>query len=172
MVEQPFFADRRFTHPTMSLISGFLNIIGLPTATTVLTQGTFLPGLAISQGTLLIDESRLTYPGDLLHEAGHVAVTPATKRRELGQNARFDAGEEMAAIAWSYAATLHLQIDPAIVFHPDGYRGGSRAIIENFSHGRYLGVPLLEWYGLAASKKEAAALQVLPYPHMLKWLRD
>ncbi len=172
MVEQPSFADRRFNHPTTSLISGFLNTIGLPTAAAVLTQVTFLPGLAISQGTLLIDEPRLAYPGDLLHEAGHVAVTPAIKRRELGQNVRYDAGEEMAAIAWSYAAALHLKMAPAIVFHPHGYRGSSQAIIENFSQGRYLGVPLLEWYGLAASKKEAATLEVLPYPHMLKWIRD
>lgn len=166
------FNDDRFSRPITSLMAGFLSSIGLETAPAVLSHETFLPGLMISHGTLLIDEARLAYPGDVLHEAGHIAVTAAARRQEFHQNAGSDAGEEMAAIAWSYAAALHIGIDLATVFHPDGYRGGARAIVENFSQGRYLGVPLLEWYGLTASKKDAIALQVPPYPHMLKWLRD
>ncbi|HEY7406254.1 MAG TPA: hypothetical protein VIB39_22195 [Candidatus Angelobacter sp.] len=170
--ETPRFCDNRFSRPITSLMTGFLSSIGLETAPAVLSQETFLPGLMISHGILLIDEARLTYPGDVLHEAGHIAVTPAAQRRELHQSAGSDAGEEMAAIAWSYAAALYIGIDLAIVFHADGYRGSSPAIVENFSQGRYLGVPLLEWYGLTAGRKEAASLQIPSYPHMLRWLRD
>jgi hypothetical protein len=59
-----------------------------------------------------------------------------------------------------------------VVFHPKGYSGGSQAILLNFSQGRYFGVPMLEWLGLAEDKNTAALLQVPRYPHMLKWLRD
>lgn len=165
------FSDVRFSSPITSLIAGFLSSIGMEVSPSALGE-TFLPGLMIRGGTLLIDEAKLTYPGDILHEAGHIAVTPANKRRELYLNAGDEAGEEMAAIAWSYAAAVHTGIDLSIVFHPDGYRGGSQAIIDNFSQGRYVGVPLLEWYGLTAGKARAAELQVPAYPHMLKWLRD
>ena len=68
----------------------------------------------------------------------------------------------MAAIAWSYAAALHLNLAPEVVFHAAGYRGGSRSMIENFSAGRYIGVPFLKWIGLTGDN----------YPAMTRWLRD
>jgi hypothetical protein len=117
------FSDNRFGSQITSLIAGFLTAIGLEITPAVLSDDTFLPGLTIDRGTLLIDESKLAYPGDLLHEAGHIAVTAPDKRGQLGKNAGYDAGHEMAAIAWSYAAALHIGIDLTIVFHPDGYRG-------------------------------------------------
>jgi hypothetical protein len=168
----PVFSDSRYANPLTSRMAGFLASIGLETAPVVLAETGFLDGLMISHGVLLIDEVRLGYPGDLLHEAGHLAVITGEKRKLLCGSAGSDPGEEMAAIAWSYAAALYLEIDPAVVFHPNGYSGGSQAILLNFSQGRYFGVPMLEWLGLTADKKTAALLQVSRYPHMLKWLRD
>jgi hypothetical protein len=168
----PVFSDPRYASPLTSSMAGFLASIGLKTAPVVVPEAGFLDGLMISHGVLLIDEIRLAYPGDLLHEAGHLAVVPGEKRKLLYGNAGSDPGEEMAAIAWSYAAALYLGIDPAVVFHSSGYSGGSQAILQNFSQGRYFGVPMLEWFGLTADKKTAALLQVSRYPHMLKWLRD
>lgn len=165
------FFDSRYANPLTSQMAGFLASIGLQTAPAVFAEPCFLDGLMINHGVLLINEARLTYPGDLLHEAGHLAVIPSEERKRLHGNVGEDPGEEMAAIAWSYAAALYMQIDPAIVFHSEGYRGGSQVILENFSQGRYFGVPLLQWMGLTADKKNAARLQVPPYPHMLKWLR-
>ena len=166
------FSDPRYANPLTSRMAGFLASIGLETAPAVLPEAAFLEGLKISHGVLLIDEVRLAYPGDLLHEAGHLAVVPGSQRKLLYRNAGSDPGEEMAAIAWSYAAALYLGIDPAVVFHPSGYSGGSQAILLNFSQGRYFGVPMLEWFGLTADKETAARLQVPPYPHIQKWLRD
>ena len=40
------------------------------------------------------------------------------------------------AIAWSYAAGVHLGLSASLVFHEMGYRGGSQALIDNFSMGR------------------------------------
>src|ERR1044071_6519326 len=166
------FSDSRYANPFTARMAGFLASIGLETAPAVLTEAGFLDGLMISHGVLHIDEARLAYPGDLLHEAGHLAVVTGAQRKLLYGNAGSDPGEEMAAIAWSYAAALYLGIDPAVVFHPNGYSGGSQAILQNFSQGRYFGVPMLEWFGLTADKKTAALPQVSRYPHMLKWLRD
>ena len=47
---------------------------------------------------------------------------------------------KLAAIAWSYAAVVHLGVDPSIVFHSEGYRGWSRSLLDNFVAGRFLAV--------------------------------
>jgi hypothetical protein len=164
--------DPRFHDPITSCLAGFLVSLGLEVAPAELPPGTFLPGLMVRDGKLLIDEAKLAYPGDILHEAGHLALLPAGKRARLEDNAGDDGGFEMAAIAWSYAAILHLEMDPAIVFHPAGYKGGAQAILDNFAQRRFFGVPVLEWLGMTADSKRAAALGVPPYPHMLKWLND
>ena len=79
--------------------------------------------------------------------------------------------EEMMAIAWSYAACVHLNLDPHFVFHEGGYKGGSH-LVENFNARRYIGLPMLQWIGLTADDNNAPALNVRPYPHMIKWLLD
>ena len=165
-------SDPRFRHPVTARLAGFLAEIGLEAEPAELPPDTFLSGLMIRDGKLLIDEGKLTYPGDILHEAGHLALLPAAQRAGLQDNAGADGGMEMAAIAWSYAAVLHLGMDPAIVFHAGGYRGGGQNIIDNFAQRRFIGVPVLEWLGMTADGKRAATLGVPPYPHMLKWLND
>jgi hypothetical protein len=161
-----------FRDSLTSTLAAFVNSIGLRVEPAQIAEDTFLPGLHISRGTILIDESTLSYPGDILHEAGHLAVTPAEKRKIISGNAGPDPGEEMTAIAWSYAAAIHLSVNPAVVFHHQGYHGGSQAILENFAAGRYFGVPMLQWLGMTADVNTARELNVAPYPHMLKWLRD
>ena len=151
----------------------FINEIGITTEYKVITSDVcFLPGLLIEQGKIIIDRDKLRFPGDILHEAGHIAVVPAAERYVLDGPAvgeRKDApAEEMMAIAWSYAACIHLDIDPTFVFHVEGYRGGSASIIENFSAGRYFGVPVLQWLGMTASFGSSAGV----YPCMIKWMRD
>lgn len=164
--------DPRFRDPVTARLAGFLTSIGLEVEPAELPPDTFLAGLMISHGELLIDEAKLAYPGDILHEAGHLALLPASRRRQLADNAGGDGGMEMAAIAWSYAAILHLGMDPAIVFHPAGYKGGAQAILDNFAQRHYFGVPILEWLEMAADTKKAARLGVPPFPHMLKWVND
>ena len=61
----------------------FLKEIGLEVISTNISCETFLPGILVDQGKLLIDENRLLWPGDLLHEAGHLAVVPARLRSTL-----------------------------------------------------------------------------------------
>lgn len=161
-----------FNDPTTIKIVTFLREIGLEIKVAEFHQPTFLPGIDVDQGALLVDQPKLTYPGDLLHEAGHLAVTPAEKRKRLHGNVGKKASEEMMAIAWSYAAAVHLELDLAILFHSGGYRGWSESLIENFTQGRYFGVPMLQWLGLTVDEKRARHLGIAPYPTMIRWMLD
>lgn len=159
-VSQPVAGE--FLNPVTNQIASFLTGIGLRVCAGQIPDRTILPGIHVAGGGLVVDESRLAYPGDLLHEAGHLAVVPAAQRNSLDGDTGESGGEEMAAIAWSYAAAVHLGLSPDVVFHAAGYRGGSLAILENFGAGRYIGVPFLKWIGLTGEA----------YPVMTRWLRE
>ncbi|MBX3654747.1 MAG: hypothetical protein KIS62_18015 [Ramlibacter sp.] len=150
----------------------FLRSLGLQVRRDELGDDCFLPGLALEAGTLVVDESRLKYPGDLLHEAGHLAVLTTAERARVDGTLAAEGGEEMGAIAWSYAAARHLGLDLAVLFHPQGYRDGADALLENFAQGHYVGVPYLQWLGLTLEPGPAAQQGCAPYPHMLRWLRE
>ncbi len=158
-----------FANPVTERLAAFVRGIGIEVRAAALCDDTFLPGLDIRHGAVLLDEQRLAYPGDLLHEAGHIAVAPPEQRAApaLAPNA----GDEMATLAWSYAALRHLELDADVVFHPNGYKGGAQALIDAFTGGGNLGVPLLQWYGMTFEPKAAAERGVEPFPHMLRWLR-
>lgn len=156
-------------------IVDFLAEIGIEVQIRSIDHETFLPGVTIEAGKLVVDESKLKHPGDMLHEAGHLAVTAHDERPTMTGTIELPDAEsggcEMAAIAWSYAALCHLRLDPSVVFHEEGYKGGSESLIENFSHGCYIGVPMLQWFGLAVEEGSADGADVKPYPHMIKWVR-
>ncbi len=162
-----------FDDPIITKIVTFLDTIGIPAITGPVEGETLLPGLTVQGGTLLFDPDRLTWPGDLLHEAGHIAVADPALRDQLG-DVDTDPGTEMAAIAWSYAAALEIGIDPAIVLHEGGYRqvGGGAAILHNFNTGKYIGAPMLQWYGMTAEPHQAEAFGMPAYPTMTHWLRQ
>jgi hypothetical protein len=158
-----------FANPLIEKLATFVRGVGIDVRAATLEEPTFLPGLSIQAGALLIDEARVKYPGDILHEAGHIAVSDPAVRGTSGVST--EPGDEMAAIAWSYAAARNLDLDPAILFHPDGYKGGADALIENFAAGRTIGVPLLQWYGMTIEPRQARKQSAEPYPHMQRWMR-
>lgn len=149
----------------------FLQRIGIPVHFRSFDGKEFLPGISISNGEIVVNRDSLKYPGDILHEAGHIAVVPASERSSLNAQSIADRemreAEEMMAIAWSYAACVHLGIDATFVFHDNGYKGGGSSIAENFREGRYFGVPVLKWVGMCNNPDEENG-----YPKMIKWLRE
>jgi len=152
----------------------FLNDIGVQTSFRSIGDDSFLPGFLIENGMVVIDMDLLQYPGDILHEAGHIAVVPFADRSRLNEKAiikrRDREAEEVMAIAWSYAACIHLMIDPSFVFHEDGYRGGSNSIMDSCSRNEYMGMFMLQSLGMATDNKEAA--RGASTPRMIKWLRE
>lgn len=150
----------------------FLDEIGIPVEQKSLTQTCFLPGLSIEGGTIYYDSERMLYPGDLLHEAGHLACTPGALRPKAGTDELPewpDDGNEIGAVLWSYSACKHLKLSPKVVFHPDGYKGDSDWLIETFEDGTYIGLPLLVWLGLC-DDPEKSENPDLAFPHMKRWL--
>ncbi len=133
-------------------------------------EKTFLPGVKISDGALLIDFEKLLYPGDLLHEAGHIAVSDEVSRAHLTgdmQDEGHQAADEMATIAWSWAAAQHLNIAPEVLFHKDGYKGGSESLIRAFRDNGGFGYPLLYTWFMCEQPDHPQG-----YPKMLRWLRN
>ncbi|TVT78781.1 MAG: hypothetical protein FHP92_00405 [Denitromonas halophila] len=153
-------------------ILAFLLRIGVPVSTADLPGKSFLPGIEIEAGGLRVDPSRLRYPGDLLHEAGHLAVLPPDQRCQQGAEVSNDPAQEMMAIAWSWAALTHLALSPEVVFHADGYKGDAQWLIDTYSSGTFIALPMLQWIGLSADPSHAEALGIAPYPHMIRWLRE
>ncbi|PHR11279.1 MAG: hypothetical protein COA40_11710 [Aequorivita sp.] len=154
----------------LDTIFRFLEKISIAYSLTDIETETFLPGIQIKNGTLQIDLQKLKYPGDLLREAGHIAVTKSEERNILNDNVMENnaekAGDEMAVLLWSYAAAKKIGLAPEIVFHEDGYKGEAIWLREQFEGKNYIGLPLLQWMGLAETEGDHA------FPKMKAWLRE
>ena len=158
-----------FWDPLVTRLSTFVRSIGIEVQACPIDWKTQFPGLDIKLGAVLVDEQQLIHPGNILHEAGHIAVHDPARRQEPKFSP--SRGEELGALAWSYAATVYLGLNSELIFYPDSYHGWATSLVENFAEGRYLGVPLLQRYGMALEQRVAAERGLKPYPHMLRWLR-
>ena len=127
-------------------------------------------GMTICGGEIILDPAIPAWPGDLLHEAGHIAMTEPTLRSDK-EAASHDPAEEMGAMAWSAAAAVHLGLDLEMVFHQDGYRGQSMQLIDSFHNGRMIGMPFLAWLEMTAEPHRAEERGIPAYPVMQRWLR-
>ncbi len=148
----------------------FLDEVGIETGPIGDAQAQLLDGLAIVGGRLLIDPETPVWPGDLLHEGGHIAVADPALRPTLGPLDP-DPTDEMMAIAWSYAASRVCALPPRQLFHDGGYRGDSAKLASSFALGHYIGAPMLGYYGMTADLKTAIAQGIPAFPAMRRWLR-
>ena len=162
--------SRLMLEPNAILIIDWLREIGLSVREATIDGESFLPGVTLEPGGLIVDPERLIYPGDLLHEAGHLATMLPAERACTGSNAGSDMGQEIAAQTWSYAAAVHLGLGPEVVFHSDGDKGATKTLMQAYGDSK-LGVPLLQWMGLTLDRVRAAVAEVPAYPHMVRWLR-
>lgn len=153
----------------------FLAEIGIAVIEENLDDECILPGLKIQENTLRLDRKRLKYVGDLLHEAGHLAVTPEDQRSLIGTAAMSSDwpsdGDEITAILWSYAAVVHIGIPVEVVFHSGGYKNESSWIVDQFTNGNYLGLPLLVYMGFLGEQDTSHEREPTSFPKMVKWLR-
>jgi hypothetical protein len=158
------------------IIVDFINRIGITCIPQKLAHNTFLPGIDIQNGAILYDPEHMKFPGDLLHEAGHLAVLlPEDRKKACSPDKLFgdlqEMGAELGAIAWSWAAITELSLPPEIVFHPTGYRGSSESYITNFSNGCYIGDELLQWMSMTKVNRHNRTNHAETYPKMTNWLR-
>jgi hypothetical protein len=161
-------------------IIAFIADIGISIRDGAVPADAFLPGARIADGGLIVDREALFTPGDLLHEAGHLAVVPARYRDRIGDDVdagvaqiRAEAaaagdhdpvldgleglGGELQAIAWSYAACLKLGLPLEIVFKPGAYgtdkNGGTdpMVIAQQIEMGFFPGLHRLIQAGMTAA---------------------
>ena len=115
---------------TVDLVVVFLNAIGIVTSHRSGATG-FVPGVLITRGKLLFDRD-ISHVGDLLHEAGHLAVVPSQFRHlfnddvDHGVELMFNQcrhlnpddpllvnvmqASECEATAWSWAAGVSIRL--------------------------------------------------------------
>jgi hypothetical protein len=151
---------QKLIHQLVTFVEG----IGLNVRREVLPGPTFLPGITIDQGELIIDTALLLWPGDIFHEAGHLATASPSRRSVIGGTLAVTPAEEMAAIAWSYAAAVSAGVDPSIIFHEGGYKSDGPELIAQYASGNAPGgpgVPLLRDFGMTST-----------FPQMDHWLRQ
>lgn len=170
-------------------ILDFLDAVGVACAPGPVAETSFLPGVAIVNGALVYDAARLSISGDLLHEAGHLAAVPARWRAHINDDVdaslarlaerRPEAGAvahtDLFPIAWSFAAALHIGVDPACIFDAGGYgaqAGGAPAMLEQqLRLGVFPGVAMLAQAGLCAAPPPFGdGADPAPYPAMKRWL--
>lgn len=146
----------------------FVRSIGIEIEEKTIAGKTFTPGITIIGSKLIVDREQMKYPGDLLHEAGHIALLTEAQRTKLDGDATADdkrtEGYELGVLSWSYFAALEAGVPPEAVFHSDGYKGESQWLLDNFRDKKYIGFPLLEWMGIAKKSPEGE-------PEIIAWLR-
>jgi hypothetical protein len=146
----------------------FVRGVGIEMEEGKVGEDCFVPGIEIRGGKIVFDRNEIRFPGDLFHEAGHIAVCEPAARNSLSgsmiANGEQKEGEEIAAILWSYFAAKQAGVPLSQVFHDGGYKGESTWLEENFAVGRMIGLPLLEWMGIAAKDPTGV-------PVIINWLR-
>lgn len=187
---------------TLAPIVAFLRGIGFTVEFGPGAAGGFLPGVNIHAGAIHIDPDTLVSPGDLLHEAGHMAILPRRLHHRLGRDLEADtiaavaleagpglpadltlAGPvqygELMAQAWSYAAVLHLDLPPGCVFFPgsyhvDSYEGSHpmQRWLEAESHHGSLGLARIGMTGYSGLFAFMGDNGLPPFPRMARWLQD
>lgn len=163
-------------HSTREIVTGFLKDIGITVIEGPVSGDSFLPGVRIANGMIVHDIASLRWPGDLLHEAGHIATMPSALRHLLNdalqESISAPHAGEVEATAWAYAAIVHLGLPPSVLFHDEGYDGRSASLILTYTHGVYPGCFGLSQAGMTLLGDEADAAAIAPYPNMHQWLRD
>lgn len=153
----------------------------------------FLAGVEIADGELRVASYADDIAGELLHEAGHLAVMPTQFRglasgdltevvETMGRWIETHAAEvgpddlvirailqcgECEAVAWSYAAAVAIGIDTRIPFFR-GFEGDGLALHDQVASGYYFGV-----HGLAAAGMTdlPRPRSTTPFPDMKRWLQ-
>ena len=154
--------------PELDAIVAFLRGLGIVVREGALPDDCFVPGMTVRDGALIYDPLSPGWVRDLLHEGGHLAVTDPAIRATL-PIVLHDPAEEMAALAWSYAAAMAIGLPIGTLFHA-GYKGGPEYLINAFTQSSPIGLPMLQYWGMAACGDAVAAGEPA-YPAMRTWLR-
>ena len=173
----------------------FISSIGLEHRAVKSLCGTFLPNIRICEG--ILEYAPRATVGDLLHKAGHIAVTPDIFRSKIDGDASesvvshfekwFEANPnafgypekplaraiiqsgEQEAIAWSFAAARAAKINDELPFQR-GFNGEGMSVWHDLTLGHHAGIKGLHHAGMTVYR--SVANQGPFFPHMKKWLQN
>lgn len=163
----------------------FLSRIGIQLSFTCETPASFVPGVWINNEQIYCNCEQLRCVGDLLHEAGHLAVTPQEMRArwlpggfdfhgiedlspllkdgtENPLSHRLINGDEQAAITWSYAAAIEIGIDVYDMHLDTDFDGEWEPTVLSLQLKCHAGVNNLQ-------RIKMTTKQI--FPKMLRWLQ-
>jgi hypothetical protein len=170
---------------TIKVICDFLGDVGISVRLQPVRGGTFIDGVDIDQGGLIVDAAKVK-SGDILHEAGHLAVVPqrfrqfATGDIDVALRPHYDTwfaggvdpdcpitrailqAGEAEAMAWSFAAARAAGIAPDVVFHEGAYGGDEGELIAMLSANCHFGINGLQHAGMTTRRL---------FPAMSRWLQ-
>jgi hypothetical protein len=180
----------------------FINSIGISiimadTSSATLNKS-FLENVRISQGGLIVDMARV-FPGDILHEAAHLAIIPQHFRAlavddldevNRAMSAYLEANSEglmsypedqlcrailqsgeTEATAWQYAAAQAMGLPDEWLFPSHAYDGTAKDILDSLRYRQYLGINGLQAAGWTVQRKHPYKQMPVPvYPELAFWL--
>lgn len=167
--------------------------IGIPVKVSDRTNAldTFLPHIRIEYGELVVSPRR-AFPGDILHEAGHIALLPRRLRiyalddlqqaLQMGseilrqpdcsaytQAAIRLSASDAAVTAWQFAAHKKIGLPKALLFPLQSYGGQENLIYVSLDHNNYVGINELTKAGLTMHS-EQMNLGAPVFPQLKSWL--
>lgn len=154
-----------------------------------------IPYVSISDGGLVVDLDKV-FPGDVLHEAGHLAVVPqpfrskangdlADVQRAMGRHLEIygDRGlggwpedpvcrallqcGEAEAIAWQYAAARAIDLPEEWLFPEASFDDAWQSLLIGLKLGSHMGIHGLQAAGWTSTRPGAATPA---YPELAFWL--
>ncbi|WP_186214692.1 hypothetical protein [Burkholderia gladioli] len=175
---------------TRDRVVAFLNEIGIETRYEDGASG-FIEGCRIAQGTLLVDPACRV--SAILHEAGHLAITPRCFRTLMNGNLYAGQREMLRivgesnlhpddplyraviqcsdpeATAWAWSAGVHLMLPPEEIIRDDEYDGEGESLRLALQIGAYYGVNGLAHAGLCSLR---ARNGLAAWPHLHRWTQE
>jgi len=182
-------------------IVDFVRGIGIGVEVGELGRHGLLPGTNVQGGVIHVDPETLIGSGDLLHEAGHIAIIPRRHWPRLGRDlqasveavlaeetaagapdpklAKAVAMGEMMAQAWSYGAARHIGVSPGAVFFPGTHKHQQfegthpmQAWIESGTHYGILALAEVGLTGFGGMFSHMGDNGLPPFPRFSRWTVD
>lgn len=120
-------------------------------------EGVFFKGCWLDRGTLVFCPGRVQV-GELMHEAGHLALTPKDQRHLLEPGSLttspplgdFELIGDAAVEAWDYAAGLAADV-PILAIFKNGFDGNGLQVWEQFDARLHPGFALLRFLNMSSA---------------------
>lgn len=158
----------------------------------------FIARIKVVDGRLNVYKD--VFPGDILHEAGHLCTMPS-RFRPLAKGSLMEAFKAMSAYmdenfgglltypedpvyrgalqcsdpeatAWQYAAAQHIGLPDDWLFPRGSYDGTGETILQALKNNAYIGINGLQAAGWTSVRANSFRAEIPVFPELAYWVRD